>query len=45
VHFRLTEEIRLEGPGGGTITERDPRKVQKLIGAGYKPAGEARSRP
>jgi hypothetical protein len=45
VHFRLTDEIRLEGPGGGTITERDPRKVQKLIGAGYKPAGEARSRP
>ena len=42
--FDLAEEIELEGPGGGTVTEKDPRKIKKLLNSGYRPAGEARSR-
>ena len=44
IHFDLAEEVDLVGPGGGTISEKDPRKIRKLLNQGYRPAGEARSR-
>ena len=44
MHFDLAEEVELVGPGGGTITEKDPRKIKALINRGYRPAGEARAR-
>lgn len=44
LHFDLAEDIVLVGPGGGKVSEKDPRKIQALINQGYKPAGEAGSR-
>lgn len=44
LHFDLAEDITLIGPGGGRITERDPRKLRALIKQGYRPEGEAGSR-
>lgn len=44
VFFDMSEEYTLIGPGGGKITEKDPRKVQKLLKAGYRVEGEADSR-
>ena len=42
--FDLAEDITLVGPGGGKITEKDPRKLRVLIKQGYRPEGEAVSR-
>ena len=42
--FDLAEDITLIGPGGGKITEKDPRKLRVLIKQGYRPEGEAVSR-
>lgn len=39
--FDLLPELELTGPGGGTITESDPRKIDALRKKGYKAAGEA----
>ena len=44
MHFDLTEDVKLIGPGGGVVTERDPRKIRALVKTGYKVAGEATSR-
>lgn len=44
VFFDLTDDIVLVGPGGGEVTENDPRKVQALLKAGYRVKGEAVSR-
>ena len=44
MHFDLAEDITLVGPGGGKITERDPRKLRILLKQGYRPEGEAVSR-
>lgn len=44
MHFDLAEDVELVGPGGGTITEKDPRKIRKLMNQGYRAAGEARAR-
>ena len=41
VHFDLTDEYTLSGPSGGTITEKDPRKIKALQNNGYKIVGEA----
>ena len=41
VHFDLTDEYTLSGPSGGTITEKDPRKIKALQNKGYKIVGEA----
>jgi len=42
--FDLAEDVTLLGPGGGKITERDPRKLRALMKNGYRPEGEAVSR-
>lgn len=44
MHFDLAEEVDLVGPGGGTVTEKDPRKIKKLLNMGYKTVGEANAR-
>lgn len=43
-HFDLYEPVQLRGPGGGTVTEKRPRKIQALLNQGYRPVGEAPSR-
>lgn len=45
LHFELAEEHELVAPGGGKRYERDPRKIRALLRQGWRPAGEARSRP
>lgn len=42
--FDLAEDVVLIGPGGGKITEKDPRKIRALMKTGYRPEGEAVSR-
>lgn len=42
--FDLAEDVTLVGPGGGKITEKDPRKIRALLNKGYRPEGEADSR-
>lgn len=42
--FDLAEDVVLVGPGGGKITEKDPRKIRALMKTGYRPEGEAVSR-
>lgn len=42
--FDLAEDIVLIGPGGGKITEKDPRKIRALMKTGYRPEGEAVTR-
>jgi hypothetical protein len=44
IFFDLAEDVTLVGPGGGKITEKDPRKIRALINKGYRPEGEAVSR-
>lgn len=44
IFFDLAEDVVLIGPGGGKITEKDPRKIRALMKQGYRPAGEAVSR-
>lgn len=44
VFFDLAEDVTLVGPGGGKITEKDPRKIRALMKTGYQPEGEAASR-
>lgn len=44
IFFDLAEDVTLIGPGGGKITEKDPRKIQALMKTGYRPEGEATSR-
>lgn len=44
IFFDLAEDIVLIGPGGGKITEKDPRKIRILLKQGYRPEGEAVSR-
>lgn len=41
VYFDLTDEYTLTGPSGGTVTEKDPRKIKALQNKGYKIVGEA----
>lgn len=45
VHFDLPEEHELVGPGGGKRFEKDPRRIRTLIKQGWRPVGEAPSRP
>lgn len=40
-HFGLYEEITLQGPGGGTVTETRPTKVKALLAMGYTVKGGA----
>lgn len=42
--FDLAEDITLVGPGGGKVTEKDPRKIRLMMKQGYRPEGEAVSR-
>lgn len=44
LHFDLAEDITLVGPGGGKVTEKDPRKIRIMLKQGYRPEGEAVSR-
>jgi len=44
IFFDLAEDVTLVGPGGGKITEKDPRKIRALLNKGYRPEGEAVSR-
>lgn len=44
VFFDLADEITLVGPGGGKVTEKDPRKIKIMLKQGYRPEGEAVSR-
>lgn len=45
VFFDMAEPVELVGPGGGKPrTVKDPREVQRLVRAGWKPVGEANSR-
>lgn len=44
MYFDLAEDVILVGPGGGKITEKDPRKIRALMKTGYRPEGEAVSR-
>jgi hypothetical protein len=44
IFFDLAEEHTLVGPGGGKITEKDPRKIRGLLRTGYRLEGEAVSR-
>jgi hypothetical protein len=41
IFFDLAEDVTLIGPGGGKITEKDPRKIRALMKTGYRPEGEA----
>ena len=42
--FDLSEDVVLIGPGGGKVTEKDPRKIRIMLKQGYRPEGEAVSR-
>lgn len=42
--FDLAEDVALIGPGGGKVSERDPRKIRLLLKQGYTLQGEAISR-
>lgn len=44
IFFDLAEDITLVGPGGGKVTEKDPRKIRIMLKQGYRPEGEAVSR-
>lgn len=44
IFFDLAEDVVLTGPGGGKVTEKDPRKIRALMKQGYRPEGEADSR-
>ncbi|AZS11712.1 tail assembly chaperone [Arthrobacter phage Maja] len=44
IHFDLAEDMTLIGPGGGKVTEKDPRKIRLLLKQGYRLEGEAVSR-
>ncbi|WP_343317786.1 hypothetical protein AAFM46_11015 [Arthrobacter sp. TMP15] len=44
LHFELAEAVVLIGPGGGKVTERDPRKIRLMLKQGYTTQGEAPSR-
>jgi hypothetical protein len=44
IFFDLAEDITLVGPGGGKVTEKDPRKIRIMMKQGYRPEGEAVSR-
>jgi len=44
IFFDLAEDITLVGPGGGKVTEKDPRKIRAMLKQGYRPEGEAVSR-
>ena len=44
IFFDLSEDVVLVGPGGGKVTEKDPRKIRLLLKQGYRPEGEAVSR-
>jgi hypothetical protein len=44
IFFDLADDVVLVGPGGGKITEKDPRKIRALMKTGYRPEGEAVSR-
>ena len=40
-HFGFYEDVKLVGPGGGTVTAHRPTEINALINQGYRPAGEA----
>lgn len=44
IFFDLAEDVVLVGPGGGKVTENDPRKIRLMIKQGYRPEGEAVTR-
>ena len=44
IFFDLADDVVLIGPGGGKVTEKDPRKIRALMKTGYRPEGEAVSR-
>ncbi|QDF19525.1 tail assembly chaperone [Arthrobacter phage Kumotta] len=44
IFFDLAEDVVLVGPGGGKVTEKDPRKIRIMLKQGYRPEGEASSR-
>lgn len=44
IFFDLAEDVVLVGPGGGKVTEKDPRKIRVMMKQGYRPEGEAVSR-
>jgi hypothetical protein len=44
IHFDLAEDMTLIGPGGGKVTEKDPRKIRLMLKQGYRLEGEAVSR-
>lgn len=44
IFFDLAEDVTLVGPGGGKVTEKDPRKIRAMLKQGYRPQGEADSR-
>jgi hypothetical protein len=44
IFFDLADEVTLIGPGGGKVTEKDPRKIKIMLRQGYRPEGEAVSR-
>lgn len=44
IFFDLAEDITLIGPGGGKVTEKDPRRIRIMLKQGYRPEGEAVSR-
>lgn len=41
-HFNYDDmaEMTLRGPGGGLVTESDPKKIQGLLRVGYEVVGE-----
>lgn len=46
-HFKLipeAEEVELRGPGGGTVKESDPQRIQQLQGLGFTIVGESQPR-
>ncbi|AZS11713.1 tail assembly chaperone [Arthrobacter phage Maja] len=42
IHFDLAEDMTLIGPGGGKVTEKDPRKIRLLLKQGYRLEGGSR---
>lgn len=44
IFFDLAEPVVLIGPGGGKVTEKDPRKIRAMLKQGYRPEGEANTR-
>ena len=40
-HFDLYEDVRLTGPGGGTVTAKRPTEINALLRQGYTLPGEA----